>query len=357
MILNLNECQTVLLSILGGAPRSTEILVNTLGTPERKDKRMAWRIRRLALCTLMGLVFFSPVFAQSSIWGIDADHSTARLFIASSNKAGVSINVGVARLRGKLKQSDDDSKLSAFDFSIYPADENARAVREEDPLEEPIPSRSEDSTVISFKSRVVVPMDENTIRVDGDLLVTYIERTVTYDPSEAYSGPVYGRPITRTGKHAASFLLRRVYAARQQGTKDGKVEWSASGTILRDAFPELFNVVATTDWPDFVVDSQCVMPPNVGEDFSGPTCTGETVDLTARTDVQCAMPHTIGEDFAGEICSGTPLYVAATHAKKNRTGKGGRQDDAQKLLANEEKIELDLWLTREGTTVSASSGN
>jgi len=357
MILNLNEYQTAPASVSAQAPKSTKVLANTVGVPEgKKGKRMAWRICGLALLALMGTGFLSSVFAQSSVWGIDADHSTARLFIRSSIKPGLSVNVGVARLRGELKQSDGDSKLSAFDFSIYPADENSKAVREEGPFEEPIPSKGADSTVISFKSRVVAPIDENTVRVDGDLSATYIERTAIYNPSEAYSGPVYGPSITRTANHKATFLLRRVHAGQHE-TKDGKIEWSASGTISKYASPELFNVVASIDWPAFVVDGQCVLPPNVGEDFSGPTCTGETVELMARTDVQCAMPHKTGEDFAGEICAGTPLDVAATRAKKNRTDRGGRQYNTQILLANEETIELDLWLTREGTTVSANSGN
>ena len=99
------------------------------------------------------------------------------------------------------------------------------------------------------------------------------------------------------------------------------------------------------------------MPSNVGEDFSGPACTMETIDPAPRTDVQWAMPSSLGEDFAGEVSTGTPLQVVRNSAAGNNSGDDHRNGDEHALVANEVKMELSLHLTRTNSLASASSGH
>ena len=283
-----------------------------------------------------------PVLAQSTVWRIDSEHSTARLFLASSRRPDASINVGVARTSGEIEQNAGGLAPHNFDFTIYPADETASQARSEEQRGQNPPDAA-DYTVISFKAKRVATVDGETFHVTGELTLTYVERTATYDPSEAYSGPVYGPAVTHSVKQEAVFAFHQVDAADAQTANDENSEWSGSSTIRGEAFPELLQAVATADWPRFVADEKCEMPSNVGEDFSGPICTGKPVDLDARKDVQCEMPATVGEDFAGEVCTGTPLLTAINDAADDRA-------------ANQVVIQLDLRLTRMNPTVSASAG-
>ena len=131
----------------------------------------------------------------------------------------------------------------------------------------------------------------------------------------------------------------------------------ASGTISGEEFPELLNAISTTNWPAFVADEQCAMPLTVGEDYSGPACTGKTIERASRTDLECTMPSTVGEDYAGEVCTGTPLHVVTGRKAENYSverGQGFRRSD--ELVADEVKIELDLQLTSANSALGRRSG-
>jgi len=287
----------------------------------------------VALLAISAMICARPVVAQSSTWRIDSEHSTARLFLASSNNPDSGVNVGVARTigvidQGVIEQNAGNSTVPSFDFTIYPADKTAP----------PDPSKHEQSsdpdyTVISFKSTDVVPVDNGTFRVRGDMTLTYVQRVATYDPTEAYAGAVYGPAVTYSVTEPADFEFQRVSPSALQKANEDKAEWLATSTTVGEMFPQLMNAVSTTNWPTFVADEKCVAPSNVGEDFSGPACTGTTIEVAARADVRCEVPS-VGEGFAGEVCTETsPVQVA-----------------------NEVRMQLDLHLTRTDSAASASSG-
>jgi polyisoprenoid-binding protein YceI len=316
---------------------------------------MLKRVSGAAVVVLVGIISAMPVAAQNNTWRIDSEHSTARLFLASSKTPDAEVNVGIARLRGVVDDIGGDPRASAFDFTIYPADETI------------VPSSSEETrgdlpdadvyTVISFKSKQVVPTGGANFRVTGDLTVTYIERTATYDATVAYSGPVYGPPVMHSEKREAVFVFQRMSAPTSQKPNERAAELSGSSAIVAEDFPELVNAVSATDWPALVADEHCVMPLDIGEDFSGPRCSGEAVEPTPRTDVHCRMRTRVGEDFAGEVCTGTPLQLgtserAETPAEKPKHGRGAQNN----LVANELKIQLDLQLTRTAPIVSEARG-
>src|SRR5258708_39958354 len=86
---------------------------------------MIKRIAGVAFVVLVGVNSATPVVAQNTVWRIDPEHSTARLFLASSKKPSVNVNVGVARMSGIVGDIGGDPSESVFDFAIYPADETA----------------------------------------------------------------------------------------------------------------------------------------------------------------------------------------------------------------------------------------
>jgi polyisoprenoid-binding protein YceI len=307
------------------------------------------KFSEFALVALTVLFSVAPVLAQSSTSRIDSEHSTARLYVASSENPGDNLNVGVARTSGIVKFNSSDSATPDFDFTIYPADKKASLAKSEADRREEKP----DYTVIAFKSRRVVPLTADTYRVSGDLTLTYVQRVASYDPSEGYSGPTYGPAITSSQTQQASFEFRR---AGPSGST-ASAEWIASSTIFAEDFPELLTAVSATAWPVFVADEQCAMPANVGEDFSGPACTGERIDVAARKDLRCDAPATVGEDFSGEVCTQiAPTIVAPDEGQTVLAKHHHKNADPGQLVANEVQIELDLLTTNSGSTVSAASG-
>jgi hypothetical protein len=168
----------------------------------------------------------------------------------------------------------------------------------------------------------------------GDLTVTHVERVATLTPNEAYAGAVYSPAVTESVTKPVVFQFHRVSLIGVRSGIGDKAEWSASSTTFAEDFPELMNTVSTTSWPTFVADERCTMSSTVGEDFPGSSCTGETVERTARADVHCEMPSTVGEDFSGEVCTETSPV----------------------RLANQVRMQLDLQVTRIDPASLARSG-
>ena len=312
----------------------------------------------LAVLLVFGsLIFVAP--GQAKNWRIDSEHSTARLFLASSKNPGDTVNVGVARANGLLNRIADDPATSDFDFTIYPADKTASLERFEQEQNDDKPGNQPDYTLIHFESTSVVRVDKDNFRVTGNLTLRYVERLINYEPSEAYDGPVYGPTVTHTVRQQAVFKFRQVNPSGVWAANDGNAEWSAVGTITADHFPQLLNAVSTTDWPTFVTDEHCVMPSATGgEDFSGPTCTGQTVETAARKDLHCEMPATIGgKDFAGAVCSPTSFPLVITDPEEIAwEARHHGNSEPNDLVANEVQIQLDLKLIEMNSKAVNNSG-
>lgn len=289
---------------------------------------------------LIAVLAALPAAAQNAKFQIDSDNSTARLFVTSSKSPDKSVNVGVARMNGKVRWNAADPSKSVFDFSMYPADEKEAGQTR---------SESANYAILSFKSKHVVPIADDTVRVTGELTVSDIERVASYNPSEAYSGPTYSPAIVHSAKREATFVFQRTKAG-DQVARDLGGDWVASAVIIGEDFPELLSAVSATNWPVYVAEENCVMPSTIGEDFSGPVCTGKDVDTQARTDLQCTTPLTVGEDFAGEVCTGTPLQVASEYSAQNHKA------EANQLVADEVKIQLAVKLAGNEVARVGASG-
>jgi hypothetical protein len=307
------------------------------------------KLAELAFVAVAGIASVAPALAQDSVSQIDSEHSTARLYLASSKNPSDSINVGVGRTFGAVRLGGANSATPDFDFTIYPADEklslsNSEGVRGDE--------RSR-YTVISFKSRSAVSLGGDAYRVSGDLTVTDVQRVASYDPSEAFSRATYGPSITRSQNHQVTIDFHRVTPPRASAN----AEWTASTTISGEDFPDLLSDVSSTNWPVSVADQRCAPATHAGEDFSGSTCTGERVDTDIRMYRHCEMPASVGEDFAGEVCTvvGSPLSTADPQ-KNLSASRHHKKADSTRLVSNEVQIHLDLFTTGSSSTVSVASG-
>ena len=311
----------------------------------------------LVLVVLSSLIFVESGLAQSAVWRIDSEHSTARLFLASLKSPHVAVNVGVARVSGIVDDIGDDPSHSVFDFTIYPADESVAPTFSNDKWSEQHAPLEAAHTVVTFKSKRAVSMGGGVFRVTGDLTLTYTERSTTLDPNEAYAGPVYGPPVVHSEKKEVVFEFQRMAVSAMRTRRGAAAELSGSSVIGAEDFPELFTAVSAMNWPAFVEDEQCTWPSTVGEDYSGPVCSGKRVEPLPRTDIHCQMPSMVGEDFAGEVCTGTPVRVAPSDAVLNRWENQQHGDGTpDQLIANEVMFQLDLRLTNADAALERSSG-
>jgi len=310
---------------------------------------MLKQFSEFALVALTGLFSVAPVLAQNSTSEIDSEHSTARLYLPSTRNPDSNLNVGVARATGVVKLNSGEPATPDFDFTIYPADKKAS-------LANSVADRFEEKpnyTVIAVKSRRVVSLAADTFRVSGDLTLTYVQQTVSYDPSEGYSGPTYGRSITLSQTQPASFEFRRATPS----ASTANAHWIASSSISAENFPQLLAAISSTVWPVFVADEQCTTPSNVGgEDYSGPACTGERVVTAARKDLRCDAPATVGEDFSGEVCTQIAPAIVTPDQGQSLSAKRHHKADSNHIVANEVQIQLDLFTTSSSSTVSVASG-
>jgi hypothetical protein len=94
----------------------------------------------------------------------------------------------------------------------------------------------------------------------------------------------------------------------------------------------------------------------VGEDFSGPACTGGRVDVAARKDLHCDAPAAVGEDFAGEVCTQADPFLITDPGQTLSASRHHKNADSSRLVANEVQIHLDLFTTSSSPAVSLASG-
>ena len=133
---------------------------------------------------------------------------------------------------------------------------------------------------------------------------------------------------------------------------------ATSSNISVEDFPELMAAVSSTVWPVFVADEKCSTPSNLGtEDYSGPACTGERIDVADRKDLRCDAPLSVGEDFSGETCTQVaPSIVTPDQGQSLSAKHHHNKSDANHIVANEVQIHLDLFTTGSGSTISAAAG-
>jgi hypothetical protein len=210
----------------------------------------------LLLAFAVGFVSI-PARAQNGMWQVDAGHSIARLSLGAGSQ---SVDVGVAPVSGTVVFDSSDPGDPAVHLNI-----------------------KSQSSEISFKSERSAITSDGKLAVVGELSVTRVERSVTMEPNEAYAGPVYGDPVRHTDTREVTLVFPvTTLPAAQNGT----IQLSASTTVGREAFPQLLSALEPGNWPSVVVeDENCTTPSTVGEDYSGPICTGTQIATAVNTAV------------------------------------------------------------------------
>lgn len=299
----------------------------------------------LLIALFTELVSSQLVLAQSSNLQIDPGNSDARVYLTSSTPDGASVNVGVARVEGRIAWNTTDPGSSLMEFAIYPANQGEPELYPPIQNSERSYQATENYVVLRFRSKSIVPVGESNFHVAGALSVTRVQRLADYDPSKGYSGPVYSPAVVHSTENEATFEF---HAANARGTTAvGQVsdEWVAFAAVRGQDLPELMKAVALTMWPAFVEQERCIFPSSTGEDFSGPACTGKTIELQPPSNVLCQMRTLPGGPLVRVQCPGAPLQTtggSVTAIKSKRAGS--EQEDNVEFVADEVKFQLKLEL-------------
>jgi len=264
-----------------------------------------------AITLVFAACFISSLALAGDTWTLDSVTSNARLFQGSKANPD-SVNTGVARVTGQVKLDTNDPNNSAFDLSIYPADEDwGAALSSAGDLSTGYVPDATDQTLLTFNSKRIVQTGKGELVVIGDLTLTRVERTVTAAPNEAYAGPVYGAPVIHSDTREIRFLFPTLSAGVLSGpltpVTPATLQDKGAQTIVGSArigdedFPELSGAIKDTNWPSVVQNQDCHAPSTVGEDYSGAQCTGTLIAATRHDN--CHMPASVGEDYSGSLCT------------------------------------------------------
>jgi hypothetical protein len=203
-----------------------------------------------------------PVLAQQSQWKVDAEHSSALIFLGSSSDLR---NAGVALVRGHAEYDPADPAVSVL------------AIRADLP----------EGQWMNFKSKRSELHADGTLHVIGEMTLYRTESNATYNPGEDYRGPVYGEAEFRKVAREVEFVLPPM------DNPGPEMEISAQAILGLENFPELFSAVRQAAWQPLVQDETCETP-QAGEDYRGANCTGKTIAPA----YQIAAIR-IGEDYRG----------------------------------------------------------
>lgn len=217
--------------------------------------------RMLMISAIAGLAAF-PAFAQESLWSVDANHSTAKIYLGSNSNWQ---EAGIALVRGVAAFNIADPAAAALEFS----------------------ARLPEGQSVSFRSeRVEVDFDGN-LHVTGKMTLAGVERSVLLNPGEDYSGPIYGEPTIHMVKRDVTFVIPMADAAAEHA------EVTAEAELGIENFPEMFAAVREANWQPVVEDRRCEIG-QAGEDYRGAICSGKV--LAAPLNIAAVS---VGEDYRG----------------------------------------------------------
>lgn len=204
---------------------------------------------------VFGVVVASISVHAQETWQVDPQHSVARLSLGSGSNA---LEIGLARVSGDVVSDSTDPADPSVSLKISP--ENGPVA---------------DHATMTFTSERSAMRSDGKLVVTGELSVTRIERSATMDPNEAYAGPVYGDPVARTDTRQITLVFSD---PPQSAAHVGTMQFSGTTAVGREAVPQLLDALTLEDWPTQLVDGEeCHNPSTIGEDYSGPKCTGTVI--------------------------------------------------------------------------------
>ena len=276
----------------------------------------------LALGVLALGVPSTPSFYSGS-WKVDTRHSDAQLITDGTTDFGkkkINFTLGYARISGNVSVDDADPTKSTVELHIYPATAMAEPIQEDGKFKTKWLANLANHTLICFHSKKVVKLPNGKLQATGELTLTRVDRNVEVNPNEAYSGPVYGPPMTHHVSREATFEIDAA-SGKITGPNGGLLAASGSTSVTREQFPEMMKAVTTTYWPPVVQDEKCQAPANVTEDYRGAQCTGTFMESAGLPQA----PTQVGEDYPGSsnysAVVGSQLTILL-HLRLSATGSG-----------------------------------
>jgi polyisoprenoid-binding protein YceI len=233
----------------------------------------------------------APVFG---VFAVDTKHSDVQLITDGTTDFGkqkLNFTLGFARVNGTFFVDDGHPANSKPDLHMFPANSEAPILGEDGKLKAQWLANLANHTLICFHSKKVERTADGKLQVTGDLVLTRIDRNVEIEPTEGYSGPIYGAPVVHKVVKDATFVVD-VSAAK--GQKDA-LQATGSTAIARENFPELVRAAISTNWPPVVMDEQCTNPAGGTEDYRGFRCTGTFMEAQGLP----PAPTRVGEDYPG----------------------------------------------------------
>jgi polyisoprenoid-binding protein YceI len=214
-------------------------------------------------------------------WQVDTRHSDAKLITDATTDYGktkINAALGYARITGDFKIDDADPTKSSVDFRFFPAMSMASPIDEGGKFLKEFFQNPANQTLVCFHSKRVVRTPDGRLQATGELVVTRVDRNVEAEPTEAYSGPVYGPPIIHRVSHEATFVFD-LQDSNGSGQKESSIQTSGSTSMFREDFPQLVKTVVNTYWPTVVQEQNC-QHPDPTEAYSGAQCTGTYLAVT-----------------------------------------------------------------------------
>jgi polyisoprenoid-binding protein YceI len=271
---------------------------------------MIKQILLVAAAATLGMSSPGKAGSPSGALRVDSHYSTAQFSTDGTTDFGkkkTTFTVGVGRVIGKVMLDNNDPSQSTFDFSIYPATSMVRPIDEDGKIRSEWASNAANHTMVCFHSKGVTQTPDGRLKTTGKLVLTRVDRNIQADPSEGYSGPVYGPPMIHRFSQEATFVFDQPTALGGSQADSGRITGSAK--LFHEDFPQLVKTVVGTYWPPVIEDEHC-QTPSVGEDFSGIQCTG-TLIKTPDFPASGASPS---EDYPGppnfNIVTGEHLTIA-----------------------------------------------
>lgn len=237
-----------------------------------------------------------PTPSLAGSWQVDTRHSDAKLITDATTDYGktkINVALGYARIGGVFKIDDADPAKSSVDFRFYPAMSMVPSIDERGKFLKEFLQNPANQTLVCFHSKRVVRTPDGRLQATGELAVTRVDRNVETDPTEAYSGPVYGSPMIHRVSHEATFVFD-LGDANGSGQKEGGFQASGSTSMFREDFPQLVKTVVNTYWPTVVQEENC-QHPDPTEAYSGAQCTGTYLSTAGLP----AEPHRAGGEDVG----------------------------------------------------------
>jgi len=267
-----------------GPPRGWSVVQSEITSWNIQEGKMLRHIAKMSLVTTLAFVFFTATvtvtaWAQNGRLRIDSGHSTASLSLLSSSN-GMSWNIGVAKVSGTVKISDNPSE-DVFDLNIYPARQGSRLLDPDGGFRGNSFANLSRYTVMSFHSSGVTRNRDGKLAVRGKLSVTYVQRQANIAWNDSYSGPDYSEPEAQSTTHEVTFVLEAQNRATDTMRNHGTEEMSGLATINLHDFPRLRATWLDSVWPIVVEDEHCVIPDVRGttRDYSGAVCTGTPIEV------------------------------------------------------------------------------